>query len=364
MEDPKTRLNKIIKTVAAEYSEDYKKIINDGEITVDGKTVEFEVKQFGVKPAEGYALFIGLSPKGETKADGLKQYQAFTNNYKMPDGSIWLSLKAPGQQSGLWHESYIDDLLIKLISCFNTNALTNPNRIYLCGYTDGGDGVYKLAPRLASCFAAAGVMGGHPNKAALEGLRNLPFSIQCGKNDNTFYRNKVNKEYADLLNQLKQRDPGGYDNFCKFHHTGHRMMLKENKVFPWMSTHTRQPYPDFVVWKQDAKRLHTSLYYLKVGEAEPGSLITCLREGNSFFIESKDVKTIQLFFNDYFVDLDQEIFVTFNKLKVFSGKLERDWSLVRKTFSERLDPHYSFYATVTVEKPEPKVEKKGLFSSK
>ena len=34
----------------------------------------------------------------------------------------------------------------------------DPNRVYLLGYSAGGDGVYQLAPRMADRFAAASMM--------------------------------------------------------------------------------------------------------------------------------------------------------------------------------------------------------------
>ena len=34
----------------------------------------------------------------------------------------------------------------------------NPNRVYLMGYSAGGDGVYQVAPRMADTLAAAAMM--------------------------------------------------------------------------------------------------------------------------------------------------------------------------------------------------------------
>ena len=49
----------------------------------------------------------------------------------------------------------------------------DPNRVYIMGYSAGGDGVYQLAPRMADRWAAAAMMAGHPNDASPLGLRNI-----------------------------------------------------------------------------------------------------------------------------------------------------------------------------------------------
>ncbi len=40
----------------------------------------------------------------------------------------------------------------------------DPNRVYLTGYSAGGDGTYQLAPRMADRFAAAAMMLAIPMK--------------------------------------------------------------------------------------------------------------------------------------------------------------------------------------------------------
>ena len=71
----------------------------------------------------------------------------------------------------------------------------NPNKIFLLGYSAGGDGVYQLAPRMADRFAAASMSAGHPNDASPLGLRNIGFSIHMGNNDSAYNRNLVAEEW-------------------------------------------------------------------------------------------------------------------------------------------------------------------------
>ncbi len=89
-------------------------------------------------------------------------------------------------------------------SVFSKKKKNCSDRVYLIGYSAGGDGVYKLAPRLASLFAGCCMMAGHPNGEPVLGLRNLPFSIQCGQHDASYNRNTVCKEYAQKLDDLQR----------------------------------------------------------------------------------------------------------------------------------------------------------------
>ena len=82
----------------------------------------------------------------------------------------------------------------------------NPDRVYLMGYSAGGDGVYQLAPRMADRFAAAAMMAGHPNETSPLGLRNLPFTLHMGGDDGAYNRNQVAADWKLKLEELQQAD--------------------------------------------------------------------------------------------------------------------------------------------------------------
>lgn len=76
------------------------------------------------------------------------------------------------------------------------------NKVYLMGYSAGGDGVYYMAPRMADYWAACSMMAGHPNGASALNLRNLPFSIQVGEHDSAYDRNLKAIEWSIKLDEL------------------------------------------------------------------------------------------------------------------------------------------------------------------
>ena len=70
--------------------------------------------------------------------------------------------------------AHIDGLFTRLIEDLVVLEDVNPDRVYIMGYSAGGDGVYQLGPRMADSWAAAAMMGGHPNGVSIFSLRNVP----------------------------------------------------------------------------------------------------------------------------------------------------------------------------------------------
>jgi poly(3-hydroxybutyrate) depolymerase len=58
--------------------------------------------------------------------------------------------------------------------------MIDTNRVFITGYSAGGDGIYHLASMMADVLSGAAMMAGHPNRAEVYNLRNLAFSVQVG----------------------------------------------------------------------------------------------------------------------------------------------------------------------------------------
>ena len=82
------------------------------------------------------------------------------------------------------------------------SGLVNANKVFISGYSAGGDGVYHLSSIMADSLAGAAMMAGHPNNAELLNTRNIAFSIQCGENDTPYDRNKIAQEYIEKQKAL------------------------------------------------------------------------------------------------------------------------------------------------------------------
>jgi poly(3-hydroxybutyrate) depolymerase len=49
----------------------------------------------------------------------------------------------------MWHQPHVDSLFSLFIKLADVYEGINTNRVYLTGYSAGGDGTYQLAPRMA-----------------------------------------------------------------------------------------------------------------------------------------------------------------------------------------------------------------------
>jgi poly(3-hydroxybutyrate) depolymerase len=99
----------------------------------------------------------------------------------------------------MWWKDYIPDFFETVIYCFKIMKMIDPNRVFISGYSAGGDGIYHLAGMMADLLAGAAMMAGHPNKADVYNLRNLAFSIQVGGQDHAYDRANWGKVYMNKV---------------------------------------------------------------------------------------------------------------------------------------------------------------------
>ena len=149
-------------------------------ITLGDKSMPFWFKVFGEQPEGGRSLFISMHGGGgaPTRVND-QQYENQKRLYKPAEG-VYLVPRAPTDAWNLWHQSHIDDFFDRLITNMVVFENVNPDRVYVMGYSAGGDGVYQLAPRMADRWAAASMMAGHPNETQPDGLRNIGFTLHMG----------------------------------------------------------------------------------------------------------------------------------------------------------------------------------------
>jgi len=146
-------------------------------LEADGAKMPFWYAVYGDKPKSGRSLWISMhGGGGAPKQVNDGQWENQKKLYK-PEEGVYVAPRAPTDTWNLWHQGHIDALFRKLITDMIVFEGVDPNRVYLMGYSAGGDGVYQLAPRMADSFAAAAMMAGHPNETRPDGLRNLPFAL-------------------------------------------------------------------------------------------------------------------------------------------------------------------------------------------
>lgn len=310
----------------------------------------FEYQIFGDAPAGGRSLFISLHGGGEMTAEvNDKQWRNQIRLYQ-PDEGVYVAPRAPTNSWNMWHQSHIDEFFSTLIENFVLFEKVNPNRVYLMGYSAGGDGVYQLAPRMADRLAAAAMMAGHPNESEPLNLRNLGFAIHVGELDAAFNRNEIARQWGKRLDQLREDDPDGYPHLVKLHAgKGHWMDREDAEALKWLAEFERKPLPRRVVWRQDDVT-HDRFYWLAVppDSANAGTLVIAQINGQQIDVESSDVTALIVRVHDEMVDMDQAITIRLNGATVFQGLIPRTLAAMEHSLTERADPSNIFSGEVQI----------------
>ncbi|QDV35403.1 alpha/beta hydrolase family protein [Tautonia plasticadhaerens] len=326
------------------------RVIEDGDLTMP-----FSYSTFGEEPEGGRGLYISMHGGGNAPARvNDRQWENQKRLYEVGEG-IYLAPRAPTNTWNLWHEPHIDRMFGRLIETLIVLEGVDPDRVYLLGYSAGGDGVYQLAPRMADRWAAAAMMAGHPNGVSLRSLRNVPFALQVGGDDSAYDRNTVGREYGDRLDALREEDPGGYEHLVKIYEgKGHWMDREDAVALPWMAGFTRDPIPSKVVWEQVGTP-HGRSYWLAVPpeDARLGSLVVATRGGQTIEVaEAEGVSTLLVRLDDRMVDLDRPVRVEHRGEALYEGIAPRTIGTLLETLVGRGDPGLLFDAEVSVALPD------------
>ena len=308
------------------------------QVSYKDLTMPYAYITYGEKPATGHSLYISMHGGGGAPAklnDG--QWKNQIRLYQPKEG-IYLAPRAATNSWNLWHQPHIDPMFDAIIDRFIAHHDIDPNKVYITGYSAGGDGTYQLAPRMADRWAGAAMMAGHPGDAKTPNLLNLPFFIQCGGKDTAFKRNKLAQQWGENLDKLEKENPGSYPHkWIVYPEHGHWMKLDCKQAIPWMAKFQRNPWPKKINWLQDDVT-HTRFYWLANEQPNKGDLITAEVNGQTITLTTENVAKITLRLNDALIDLDQEITVKDSKGKeLFKGIVPRTQEAIEKSLSQRLD---------------------------
>ncbi|WP_304238562.1 hypothetical protein [Jiulongibacter sediminis] len=325
-------------------------------LTLNDLQMPFYYQIFGDEPADGRSLFISLHGGGGTTPE--TNDQQFENQKHLYDEAmkkregVYLAPRAPTNTWDLWHQEHIDDFLERIIQLAVIKLNVNPNKVYLLGYSAGGDGVYQLAPRMADQWAAASMMAGHPNDASPLSLRNTPFSLHMGVLDDAYDRNAVAEQWGVTLDSLQSQDPEGYVHHVELHSgKGHWMQLEDSVALSWMQRFTRNPIPEKVVWKQD-NRKHQRFYWLGMPDnssvTETAVIVSYNKQANEVNILQNPQDTLHIFMNDQMLNLDKPVTLKYQGQTIYQETPERNMLQIYKSIKAKGDQNLAFPVDFTI----------------
>ncbi len=344
----------LARTIYAEWLEEvrsrYASLPNPGKIHASNTDMWIWHHIFGEKPEDGRSLYISMHGGGSCpKEVNDEQWGNQCNLYRPAEG-VYLCPRAPFDAWNMWHKEELDSLMRLTIDYCVACHDVNPDKVYLMGYSAGGDGAWQLATRMPDYWAAAAAMAGHPGSAVMHNVRNMPFTNWCGGEDAAYDRNYQNTEIGKELDSLHLDDPKAY--IYQTHileGMPHWMNQRDTVAVTWMSQFQRNPYPDKIVWYQEEVKRRT-FYWISLpeGDYEQYSQLRIHHEGNVFTITHSDYDTFTIWLNDEMADLSKPITILYNGRTLFKGKVQRTEQNLRASLLERHDPRNMYPAKVLV----------------
>ncbi len=359
-----------------------KEEIQEHAMTFGEATMKYGLMVKGEPDESGYPLFISLHGGGQSDTPDLNDSQwAHMVSYYQNSVKNGVHVNPRGVRD-TWDchfnpESYplYDRLIENMIAFYNVD----PNRVYLLGFSAGGDGVYAITAKMADRFAAANMSAGHPNDLPLWNLYNMPMLLQVGENDTAYDRNIVTAQYGLLLDGYQEELGGGYIHNT-YVHLGKEHNFSDNSASlqmvitdsaAWLESgdtsaaetdanavrfveqYVRDPLPERVVWdlsQRAEERTGESFYWLRAdsGLTEGKIVVSCHKETNSIHVEECSAAgEITFLLSNDMLDLFAPITVT-TPAGSETVTVTPDYDLLWETTMERGDPNYQFAAKLSL----------------
>jgi predicted esterase len=359
---------------------------NADQLHYNNVVLRFVKARLGEVPSSGYPLYICLHGGGGGPAHmNDMQWYHMQRYYKASvENGVYV---APRGTDNTWDlhfrpETYV--LLERLIENMILFEDVDPNRVYLLGYSAGGDGVYQLAPRLADRFAAVNMSAGHSNGVSLLNLMNTPICIQMGEYDEAYGRNEDAVRCGAQLSSLAAYSPGYIHDVFLHARKAHNFRDEEQTRIPqaviqspshwltsisrnvcpsvelntnavdWVSQYTRNPYPNSLIWDVATRAAHTSAmcrwYWLDIENgvdayAEGGRILATFDWSRNAVTIDGARKFLRILLNERTLNFRKPLSVSVqgHTFDIMVKKSETLWS---QTLESRQDPFLAFDAAV------------------
>ena len=135
-------------------------VLRDSIIRQDGDSMKLWWTVYGEKPADGRSLWISLHGGGGTTPEVNDQQWRNQMYLYRPKEGVYVAPRSPLEAWDMWCQQPIDSMYRVLIRAMIAHLDVNPDKVYILGYSAGGDGVWRMAPRMADHWAAASMMAG------------------------------------------------------------------------------------------------------------------------------------------------------------------------------------------------------------
>ena len=346
--------------------------------------MKYEYSVIGEPGENGYPFYIALhgGGGGDTPDVNDQQWDVMQMYYKdSVENGIYLAPRGVRDTCDCHSNPESFPLYERLLSNFFLHYNIDPNRVYMLGYSAGGDGTMLVTPVMADRFAAGNESAGYTAERNYTNLYNMPLQFQVGENDYFYNRNVLFAKCVRIYEDLKARFGDGYESrfymhfdrghgfvdydehrkeywvmkdVTKWYENGDRTAVKVNSnAVDYINQYTRNPLPEKIVWDLSYRQpmmKANSFYWLNAEKTEKDGIVVARieKETNSVIFESiKEGTKINVLLHEDLFDLESEINVVLPQ-KSYKVKPEISVDVMKETFAERFDPNFCFAGKIEI----------------
>jgi len=349
----------------------------------NNQTLRWYEKVVGSPSYGGYALFICLHGGGQGTAQmndsQWKDIIPFESG-GFENGTIAVACRGI---TNSWNLHFVKEsypAITRLIEDYIIFRGVDPNRVYIMGFSAGGDGTYQLSARLPHLLAACSPQGGHPNNVSTINLCNCPIYMAAGEKDGAFNRNQICIDYYNKIMAQNGKYLGRYiakvevvggspHSFqCwkkprKSYFNGSKSLSQTNETaFTFMYSHTRNPHPtdislDTECFLTPLRNYYTprgnTFYNIEVGK-NPSKIIQVQINYNNNVITVKEGSNFK-------INLISSLFRGGDVVTIVAGgksiqyRLQKDQNYARNNMKLYCDPNYGYDSYITIGNFQPEV---------
>jgi len=311
------------------------------DLDVDGRSCEYALvvpKRYSSK--RSWPLIISLhgaggNGPGEIDFIWTRHLSDWKGLIAAPSG------QPPGAQWFPEQEAFVLGVIRDVCRRANIDA----NRVYVNGFSNGGNGAWFYAEQHPGRFAAACTRGGgNPSPSLLVNLLHVPIYIVHGDQD------RVIQVDHDRRDAKRLKELGYTVVYTEVAGGGHEPFnAAENpKILEFFKKHVRDPWPTRLAFRPAApKRFRNAWLEVPEGGAGRGEVkAEVKKEGNA--IEVTGARKIVLWLSDALLDLDRELVVRLDGKEAFRGKATRRFTTLVADLKERFDRQAPAWARVEV----------------
>jgi hypothetical protein len=342
----------------------------------NNQSLRFYDKVYGNAGPSGYCLFICLHGGGQGSPqmndDQWRNIIPFENN-GFKQGTIAV---APRGITNTWNLHFVNEsfpAITRLVENYIIFRNVDPNKVYLMGFSAGGDGTYSLSERIPYLFAACSPQAGHPNGINTVNLCNLPTYLAAGEKDTAFKRNQICVDYyrkildqngkylGNYIAKVEVVAGSGHSFQCwktprnSFFNGANNASKSNDTAFTFMYSYTRNPNPtkiscDVKTFLTPLRNYYTqrgnSFYNIELGKNPPDMIQLEINYDNNA-INIKEG-------NNFKLNLNSALFKKGNVVNVnHQGKtqpyqLQKDGNYAKNNMKLYCDPNYGYDSYINI----------------